>query len=179
MLTSKTLQQFITKHNIQAKILHLKEHTRTVSDAARVLGVEEQQIIKSLVFLVADEPILVIANGNAKIDSRKLAKRFEVGRKKVKLASAERALEITGYVVGAMPPFGHKTHLSTHIDSGVTALPVIYGGGGDIYAMLELRSKVLLQVTEAEILSVVKEVSTSVTGGDGVNPTEPEEKPDV
>ena len=179
MLTSKSLQQFITEHHIPAKILHLNEHTRTVSDAARVLGVAEEQIIKSLVFLVADEPILVIANGTAKIDSRKLAKRFGVGRKKIKLASVEQALEITGYVVGAMPPFGHKTRLSTYIDSGVSALPVIYGGGGDIHAMLEIRSEILLQVTGAEVLSVVREVSTLVAGDDDANPTAPAEKSGV
>ena len=156
MLSSKDLQRFITHHNISAEILYLDKHTRTVPDAARALGVAEEQIIKSLVFLVKGEPILVIANGTAKIDSRKLATRFEVGRKKVKLASAAQALEITGYPVGAMPPFGHQTRLTVYIDNGVSALPIIYGGGGDVYAMLKIRWEALLRITEAEVLPVVK-----------------------
>jgi Cys-tRNA(Pro) deacylase len=157
MRTSNDLQQFIAQHHIEASILHLSEDTPTVPDAARVLNVAEAQIIKSLVFLVRGEPVLIIANGSQKIDQRKLAARFEVGRKRVKLASAEQALEITGFVVGAMPPFGHKTPLSTYVDPQVTTLPLIYGGGGDIHVMLKLTPDQLLEVTQAEVLSLVAE----------------------
>ncbi|MFQ5578546.1 MAG: aminoacyl-tRNA deacylase [Anaerolineae bacterium] len=152
--TSDHVQQFITRHHIRATILHLAEDTPTVPDAARVLGVAEEQIIKSLVFLVQDTPILVIANGVKKVDARKLAARFEVGRKRVKLASAPAALQITGFVVGSMPPFGHKMPLTTFVDPPVIALPVIFGGGGDVHAMLKLTPAQLLEATRAEILDV-------------------------
>jgi prolyl-tRNA editing enzyme YbaK/EbsC (Cys-tRNA(Pro) deacylase) len=68
------------------------------------------------------------------------------------MARPEQALEITGYVVGAMPPFGHQARLLTIVDPGVTAQKEIFGGGGEIDAMLRLTAKELLKITRAEIV---------------------------
>jgi prolyl-tRNA editing enzyme YbaK/EbsC (Cys-tRNA(Pro) deacylase) len=107
-LTQTDLQTFIDQHGIAATILPMAEHTPTVPDAARVLAVEPEQVIKSLVFLVDDHPILIINNGLARVDRGKVATRFGVGKKRIKFASAEQALAITGYITGSMPPFGHQ-----------------------------------------------------------------------
>jgi Cys-tRNA(Pro) deacylase len=154
MLTSTDLQQFISMHQINATILPMVEHTPTVPDAARVLGVAPEQIIKSLVFVIKGDPLLVISNGPSKVDRRKIAAHLGVGRKRVKFANAAQALEITGYVVGSMPPFGHHQTLPTIIDPGITKLDVIFGGGGDIDAMLRLTPAELLRITGAEIVDV-------------------------
>lgn len=154
VLSSADLQRFIDTHRIAATILPLAEHTPTVPEAARVLGVEPEQIIKSLVFLAKDEPLLVINNGLAKVDRRKVADRCGVGKKQIKFASAEEALDITGYIVGSMPPFGHRRSLRTLIDPAITQFETIFGGGGDINAMLRLTPAELLRVTESEVLAV-------------------------
>lgn len=153
-LTSTDLQNFINTHQIEATILPMDDHTPTVPDAARALGVEPEQIIKSLVFVINDEPILVINNGTAKVDRRKIGKRLGVNRKKVKFAAPEQALEITGYIVGSMPPFGHQQKLQTFVDPALMQLDIIFGGGGDIDAMMRLTPDELLKITEAELLSV-------------------------
>ena len=152
--SSHTLQQFINRHHIAATILPMDEHTLTVPDAARVLNVAPAQIIKSLVFVANDVPLLVINNGTAKVDRRKVAKRLSVGRKKLKFATPEQALEITGYIVGSMPPFGHKQPLQTFIDPAITRLEVIFGGGGDIDAMMQLTPAELLRGTTGEVLEL-------------------------
>jgi Cys-tRNA(Pro) deacylase len=154
MLSSQNLQKFIDQNQISAEILPMEEDTPTVPDAARALGVEEDQIIKSLVFLVDGQPTLVIANGTHKVDNRLVARHYGVGRKRAKMARPEQALEITGYVVGAMPPFGHQTRLRTIADPGVVAHQEIFGGGGEIDAMLRMRPEELLRVTRAEVVSV-------------------------
>lgn len=153
-LTSADLQRYIETHQIQATILPMAEHTPTVPDAARALEVEPEQIIKSLVFLVQDEPLLVINNGLAKVDRRKVAAHLDVGKKQIKFASTEQALEITGFVVGSMPPFGHRRRLRTLVDPAITGLDVIYGGGGDINAMLRLTPAELLRVITGDVVSV-------------------------
>jgi prolyl-tRNA editing enzyme YbaK/EbsC (Cys-tRNA(Pro) deacylase) len=153
-LTHYDLQQFIDTHRIKATILPLDAHTSTVLDAARVLGVLTDQIIKSLVFSIGDTPLLVINNGLARVDRRKLAKYLGVGRKKVKFASPDQALEMTGYVVGSMPPFGHLQKLRTLVDPAVSRQEMVYGGGGDINAMMRLTPAVLLAETAAEELDL-------------------------
>jgi prolyl-tRNA editing enzyme YbaK/EbsC (Cys-tRNA(Pro) deacylase) len=85
------------------------------------------------------------------VDRKKLAGILGVGRKKVKFASADQALEITGFVVGSMPPFGHLQKLPTLVDPAVAELDTIYGGGGNIDAMMRLSPGELLRVTGAEV----------------------------
>lgn len=153
-LTSADLQNFIDTHQIEATILPMDDHTPTVPDAARALGVEPEQIVKSLVFVINDDPILVINNGTARVDRRKIGKRLGVNRKKVKFAAPEQALEITGYIVGSMPPFGHRQKLQTFVDPALMQLDIIFGGGGDIDAMMRLTPNELLKITEAELLAV-------------------------
>src|SRR5262245_30067419 len=153
-LTHLDLQHFLDGNQIAATILPMQEHTPTVPEAARVLGVEANQIIKSLVFVIKDKPLLVINNGLARVDRGKIATHLDVGKKQVKFATAEQALAITGYIVGSMPPFGHHQKLPTLIDPAVLAWEIIFGGGGDIDAMMRLSSKELIRVTGAEILPV-------------------------
>jgi len=152
--TNIELQRFIDAHQIEATILPLAEHTPTVPDAARALGVATEQIIKSLVFIINGDPLLVINNGTALVDTKPIATQLGVGRKRVKFATPEQALEISGYVVGSMPPFGHKQRLRTFIDPAVMELAVIYGGGGVVDAMLRLTSAELLRVTVGELVAV-------------------------
>jgi Cys-tRNA(Pro) deacylase len=145
------LQMFIDDHHIQAMILPLSEHTLTVGDAAKALAVDTDQIIKSLIFHIDGNPLLVINNGLARVDRRKLAAHLGVGRKKVNFASPDKAFALTGFVVGSMPPFGHKQKLRTLVDTAVAQLDIIYGGGGDIDAMMRLTSEELLSVSQAEV----------------------------
>lgn len=157
VFSSTNLQDYIDQHHIEATILPMAEHTPTVPDAARALGVATAQIIKSLIFLVNNEPILVINNDTTRVDPRKIAIRFGISRKKVKFAAPKQALAISGYVVGSMPPFGHKLPLATYVDPAVSRLNIIFGGGGDVDAMLRLTSKELLRVTGAELLDISKD----------------------
>lgn len=153
-MNSTDLNNFIEKQRIEAEILILEGHTPTVEDAARELAVSSDQIIKSLVFEVRDIPLLVINNGVARIDRRKLAAYLEVGRKWVRFANPDQALDISGFVVGAMPPFGHLTRLRTLVDPAVLDQEVVYGGGGGLNAMMRLTSSELLRVTGAEVVPV-------------------------
>jgi len=155
-MDSENLQQFINRHNIAADIIRLEEHTLTVGDAARALDVETMQIIKSLVFQVNGEPFLVINNGQARVDRKKLAAHIGIGRKKIKFADPDQVLEMTGFVVGSMPPFGHKNRLRTVVDPAVTRQGTVYGGGGDINAMMKIAVDVLLEATRAEITELSK-----------------------
>ena len=96
----------------------------------------------------------MINNGTARVDRKKLANLLGVGRKRVKFASAEQALTITGFVVGSMPPFGHRQMLRTLVAPAITRLDLIFGGGGDVDAMMRLTSIDLLRVTGAEVTDV-------------------------
>jgi prolyl-tRNA editing enzyme YbaK/EbsC (Cys-tRNA(Pro) deacylase) len=158
MLTNKELQQWITERAIAAKLVYPGVPTPTVPDAARALGVKSEQILKSLVFLVDAEPHLVVAAGEARISYKKLADHLGLSRRRVKMATPEGALEISGFEVGAMPPFGHKQPLPTFLDGDSVhgEYAVYYGGGGTKDALLELSLETLLEVTKATVVPLTE-----------------------
>ncbi len=161
-LTPADLQAFIAAHNVAAILIPDMGHTPTVPAAAEALGVEPDQIIKTLLFLIdtgeaAPQPVIVIGHGVEPIDKAALARHFGVSRKKVKLADAPTVLTLLGYPAGGVPPFGHRTALPTLIAPSVLALRqryagLVYGGGGDDRTMLRLTVDELLRVTGADVL---------------------------
>jgi Cys-tRNA(Pro) deacylase len=153
-LAREHLQSFIDTHRLNATILPMAVPTATVTDAAGALGVEPSAIIKSLVFLAEDQPFLVINSGTARVDRKKLADYLGMNRRRVKFATAEQALEITGYVVGSMPPFGHRKPLRTLLDRAAAQREEMYGGGGDIDALVRVPSTDLIAATQAEIADI-------------------------
>jgi len=154
--TPDDLQVYLTQNNIPAEIVHLPVHTPTVPAAAEAIGVVVNQIVKTVLFLIEDEPYVVIANGIRRVDTRKLALRFGVSRKKVKLADGEAVLRITGYAPGTVPPVGHRQEVPTLMDPAVCLYAIVYAGGGGISQLLRIRSEDLLTFTEAELLDVLE-----------------------
>lgn len=149
-LNSATLAQFIADQPITATLVHLPSDTPTVAAAAAVLGVSPEQIIKSVLFLADDEPVLAINNGVSRISWKKLADHLGVSRRRLKTASAEQVQAITGYVVGAVPPFGHRQPLRTVVATAVYEQTEVYGGGGEINALLHLTTTELRRVVGDE-----------------------------
>lgn len=156
-LTPTDLAAFIAAHGIAAEIVPMTMETPTVPAAAAALGVAPAQIIKSLLFLVRDQPVLVIASGETPVDRGVLAARYSVGKKQIKLADPETVLRLTGYPAGGVPPFGHLQPLPTLLDRKVLAWEVIYGGGGDDHTLLRIAPGELARVTRAEWVEIAKE----------------------
>ncbi len=155
-LTSQNLQQFINTHSVQAEIVHLAVQTLTVADAALALGVLPEQIIKSVLFLADGEPVLVIAGGTKRIAWKALADYLGVSRRRLKTAKPEQVLAIMGYVVGSVPPFGHRNKLRTIVETAVMQQTTIFGGGGDTNALLELTVAELQRAVGGETAVLVE-----------------------
>ena len=155
------LQAYINELDITAELIGGLGDTPTVPAAAAALGVESEQIIKTLLFLVdqpgeVHRPVVVISYGEKRVDKGLLAEHWGVGKKRVSLAPADVVLDLLGYAAGGVPPFGHRTALPVIIDAGILNLRqrydgVIYGGGGDDRTMMKLTVDELLRVTGGKV----------------------------
>ncbi|MGD8584486.1 MAG: YbaK/EbsC family protein [Chloroflexota bacterium] len=153
-MDSSDLQKFIDESGVEAKIVHLDNDTPTVEEAARALGCRPEQIGKSILFLADGQPYLVVANGVTRVGYKALADHLGTSRRRLKLAKPEMVLDITGYPVGTVPPFGHKEALPTIVESSVLNQEIIYAGGGAINALMRLTTEELLRVSQAEAVSL-------------------------
>jgi prolyl-tRNA editing enzyme YbaK/EbsC (Cys-tRNA(Pro) deacylase) len=150
------LRGFMQAHGVQGEIMYLDVLTPTVEAAAQAVQASPEQIIKSILFMVNDQPVLAVACGLTAIGRRSIADLYGVGKKRVKLATPEMVLEISGYEVGAMPPFGHRQALSTLIDLRVLDQSVAYAGGGAENALVCLDPHEILRVSGAKILDLIE-----------------------
>jgi prolyl-tRNA editing enzyme YbaK/EbsC (Cys-tRNA(Pro) deacylase) len=160
-LSPQDLQSFMMAHQVEGEILHLDAPTPTVEAAAQAAGVRLEQIVKSILFRVEDattargfQPVLAIACGTAYVERRAIGAHYGVGRKRVKLASPEEVLSISGYEVGALPPFGHRQPLPTLLDRRVLDLPQVYAGGGAENALVRLDPRDIARLSAAVVMDL-------------------------
>jgi Cys-tRNA(Pro) deacylase len=128
--------------------------THTAKQAAAKAGCELGQIVKTLVVFVGDRPMLVLVPGDRRLDDRLLAKRFTIGRKQVRLASAAEVLELTGYPVGGVSPFGTASRLATLVDESFQRFETIWLAGGTANAIFAMPLETVVKLTGGEFDAV-------------------------
>jgi prolyl-tRNA editing enzyme YbaK/EbsC (Cys-tRNA(Pro) deacylase) len=84
-----------------------------------------------------------------------------VGRKKVKLADPERVLNETGYPVGGMPPFGHRSPLPTLLDRRALEKELVFAGGGSDRTLLRISPEEILRAAQAKVLDLLFPTNTN------------------
>jgi Cys-tRNA(Pro) deacylase len=131
------------------EVVELPANTSTAVLAAQALGTSVPAIVKSLLFLADGEPVLVLASGDRKVDSRALAR--EMGVKKVRMATPDECVVLAGYAVGGVPPIGHRRPLHTRFDRHLLEHETVYAAAGAANAIFAIAPQRLLELTGAEI----------------------------
>ncbi len=128
-------------------VIVVPDSVATAATAAAVLGCEVGAIANSLIFECAGEPLLILASGAAKVDTKKVAR--EHGLAKVNRAGPEFVLEYAGQPVGGVAPLGHPSPIRTFLDTDLAQYPILWAGAGSHQAMLSLSYQELLRATSA------------------------------
>jgi Cys-tRNA(Pro) deacylase len=145
MYTENDLSKFLDSRGIKYEIIKHGNSYRA-DEASRELGISISKIVKSVLFITSEgDAILVILRGDKRVNQGKLAK--DLGTRKLRLASKDEIVKITGYEAGTLPPVGHKAAIKTLIDSSLSADEFVYAGGGSIGTSLKIMVKdiILLQ----------------------------------
>jgi Cys-tRNA(Pro) deacylase len=136
------VKEFLDPYGL--RIIELEESTRTADLAAQALGVEVGQIAKTLAFVGKTKAVLVVTSGDTRIDNKSLRK--TVGEK-MRMASPEEALELTGYAPGGVCPFGVAQDLRVLIDLSMERFPVVYAAAGTPNSAVPVSVEQLLTIT--------------------------------
>lgn len=157
-LTPADVQAALDRLGWGIQIRFFENSTATSQLAADNIGCELGQIVKSLAFMVDGKPILVLASGDQRVDDRKIAEMFGVGRKKVKVATADECVTIYGYAPGGVPPLAHRTAgLPTYIDDSFKRYTQVYAAGGAHNAIFGLTLDQLVSMTGGTFADVKRE----------------------
>jgi len=113
--------------------------------ASRELGVDEHQVVKTLV--MEDDrknPLLILMHGDNQVSTKNLAR--VLGVKSVEPCDPETAHRHTGYVVGGISPFGTRKPLKVYAEASILELPKIYINAGRRGLLAEMSPDVLKKV---------------------------------
>lgn len=136
--------QFLRKHGIA-----FSEHPYTYEEhggtavSARELGVDEHQVVKTLI--MQDEtakPLIVLMHGDRKVSTKNLAR--QIGCKSVEPCKPEVANRHSGFLVGGTSPFGTRKTMPMYVEESIFALDKIYINGGRRGYLVGIDPKVLL-----------------------------------
>lgn len=130
------------------------ESTHSAEMAAAAAGCELGQIVKTLAMYTSGTPHLALVPGDRRLDDRLVAAHFGVGRKQVKLASADQVLALTGYPVGGVSPFGLPEPLDVLIDTGLQRFDTVWVAGGTAFAIFPIPLDDLMRFTDGAFVSL-------------------------
>lgn len=158
MLNAQHVQTVLAQVAPELVIRFFDSPTATSQQAADNIGCELGQIVKSLLFIVDEKPVVVLASGDQRVDDRKLASLYEVTRKKIKIATAEQCVTILGYTPGSVPPIGHLTNgHALWIDSQLQRYTQLYAAAGADNAIFAVTLPRLLEITSGQIADLHRE----------------------
>lgn len=140
--------------------LHPYEHDPSTDlgyglEAAAAIGVDPEQVFKTLCAYVDGKLCVGIVPVSGKLDLKGLAAAF--GGKKAEMAPPADAERVTGYVVGGISPIGQKKALPTALDETAELFDVVYVSGGRRGLDIGLAPADLMRITNAVVAPIAKD----------------------
>ncbi len=148
------------KRGVSLEIRTFPASTHTAEQAARAVGVQVGQIVKSLVFVTAHddgalEPILCLVSGPNRVDLARLG--AFIGRSDVRKATAREANELTGFVIGGIPPFGHDRRLRVVMDADLGRYTTVWAAAGLPNAVFPISPASLRLLADAQVAPIAED----------------------
>ncbi|MEU1316960.1 YbaK/EbsC family protein [Streptomyces tibetensis] len=151
------------------QVRRFPDATRTATEAAAAVGCELSQICKSLIFAawgspllersreLGGVPVLVLMDGASRVDLELVRK--ELGADKVTRAKVDVVRETTGYAIGGVPPFGHKTRTRVLADRSLLEHDVVWAAAGTPYAVFPIAPEDLVAHADGTLVDVRERTS--------------------
>ena len=129
------VKEYFRQFGITNRIMEFEGSSATVELAAAALNCQPARIAKTLSFIVNDQPILIVAAGDTKIDNSKYKARFGT---KAKMLSPEQAVALVGPAVGGVCPFAVNDGVTVFLDESLKRFQTVFPACGSSNSAVEL-----------------------------------------
>ena len=141
-------ETWLTTSGAGIAVKEFPEGTRTAAEAARAVGCELGQIVKSLVFIAGGKPVVALVSGANRLDEQRFA---AIAGEPVVKADAETARAATGYAIGGVPPFGHATEVPVFMDRDLLGYGEVWAAAGRPDSVFEIAPGRLQELSRATV----------------------------
>jgi prolyl-tRNA editing enzyme YbaK/EbsC (Cys-tRNA(Pro) deacylase) len=142
------VQAALSAAGVAARIEEFSSSTRTAQEAADAVGTSVGQIVKSLVFLAGDAPVLALVSGANQLDTARLAALTGAAIGK---ADADAVRQATGYSIGGVPPTGFPAPIPTFIDRDLLQYDFIWAAAGTPRHVFRITPAELIRITAGTV----------------------------
>ena len=134
-MSIEKVRAYFAQFGMDERIMEFPVSSATVELAAQAVGCAPQRIAKTLSFMVGEQPILIVAAGDAKIDNPKYKAQFS---QKAKMLSPQQAAELIGHAVGGVCPFAVNAGVSVYLDESLKRFETVFPACGSSNSAIEL-----------------------------------------
>jgi prolyl-tRNA editing enzyme YbaK/EbsC (Cys-tRNA(Pro) deacylase) len=151
--SARRVQDALDRYGLRGRVQELPQSTRTAVEAARAVGCEVSQIVKSLIFRGRDSgrPVLAVVSGANRVSEQRLG---EVAGEPVARADARYVREHTGFAIGGVAPLAHPAPISTFIDRDLVGLDRLWAAAGTPKALFHLSPDELATVSTGTVADI-------------------------
>ncbi len=152
---AQSFQETLRARGFSHQVVELPASTRTAKEAAQAVGCQVAQIVKSLVFKgqQSQKAVLVLASGPNRVSEQRLG---ELLGEPIEKADADFVRQQTGFVIGGVPPLGHRERLTTFIDEMLFAHESLWAAAGTPHAVFQLTPADLQAMTDGQVAAIAK-----------------------
>lgn len=148
------VQTALRELGVEIQVTELDASTRTAQQAADAIGTELGSIVKSLLFLADEQPIIALIAGDRRADLNKI--KALTGCGSVKIANADQVRQVTGYAIGGVPPVGYKSPLPVWIDSSLSRFETVYAAAGGPRSVFPIAYAELVRITKGNVADLAE-----------------------
>jgi prolyl-tRNA editing enzyme YbaK/EbsC (Cys-tRNA(Pro) deacylase) len=151
----RRVSDYLGQAGAEARVEEFAEGAATAKDAAKAVGCELGQIVKSLVFVCDGRSVLVLVPGDRRADPAKVAAALSAAA--ARTAGPEEVEEATGFAPGGVAPFALPRVERVLIDRTLLAHPVVWVGAGSPRHMAGLAPTELVRLARASTVDAVQD----------------------
>jgi prolyl-tRNA editing enzyme YbaK/EbsC (Cys-tRNA(Pro) deacylase) len=138
---------FLRAAGAEARLEEFDAETATAADAARAVGADASDIVKSLVVLCDGRPVLALVPGDRRGDLAKIAR--AAGANDARIARADEVRSITGFEPGAVAPFPLPKVERVVVDRALLSRRAVWIGAGSPRHLAVLPAPELVRLSRA------------------------------
>ena len=153
-MSLQSVKDYFRENNLPLEVSETEKETGTVTEAAVAFGIEEDEIAKTMSFVLkSGECILILMKGTARVDNKKFKENF---KEKAVMVPFDRVEELTGHIPGGVCPFGLKKDLRIFLDKTLKEFDIVYPAGGTPHSAVKITVDMLADVTKGQWIDVTK-----------------------
>ena len=155
------VREYFNQRNLPIEVKELAASTRTAQLAADAVGTPLGSIVKSLVFITADDrTILALVAGDQRGDAEKIARC--VNSPSARMANGEEVRARTSFAIGGVPPVAHPSTSSgspmeTLVDQTLLRFETVWAAAGSPFALFAINLKTLIELTRGRVADIAVE----------------------